>query len=225
VGEGVVMRRRRMSRVGVGLVAVLSLALAPWVAAQEFGEVGQAFKNNLQRLRGYTWKSTVDFYVDGKHTGTKLYEVTYGPDGRIERTVLEEQGKVSGKAQVMAEDELSQIRSLIDGYTHMDPKFAEKMFADEPRNVQRDEATGLNRVRTQSFLHRGDTVTAWVDPATYALHKLKLDTASGKWPVQVEADFERIDDGPMAVRESTLVTRNKKKAVRIVTKNSEFRRP
>jgi len=216
------MRRFEIKAVWLGLF--VALALTPSVSAQEFGDVGEAFKENLRRLRGYTWKSTVEFYVDGKHTGTKLYEVTYGADGQFKRTVLEQEGKVSGKAQVMAEDELNRIRTLIDSYTHMDPQFAKKLFADEPRSVQPDEATGLTRVRTYNFLHVGDSVTAWVEPGSYAMHKLELDTVSGKWPVQVEAEFERIDAGPMAVRESTLITHNKSKALRIVTRNTDFRR-
>ncbi len=58
-------------------ILVLLVGLVPPLLAQEVGEVAQAFGNNLRRLQGYTWKSEVEFYVDGVPKGSKTYQVTW----------------------------------------------------------------------------------------------------------------------------------------------------
>jgi hypothetical protein len=209
-----------------GIVCVC-LGLASIVSAQEFGEIGVVFKDNVEALWGYTWKSTVEFYLDGALKSTKTYDVLYTQDGRLERTLINEErhGKAS-KQERAAETQLSGIRTMIDGYTHMKPKDFEAAFGENYREVIKED-NGLVRVNTTNFLSRGDRASVWVDGETYRMRKMEFDTAQMGQPTHVVAKFQDVDGGATWNTGSTLSTlaKKKNKAMRLVTKNADPARP
>jgi outer membrane lipoprotein-sorting protein len=214
---------RIRTRVSLFVIVGFCIVLASTAKAQEFGEIGAAFKDSLDALRGYSWNSTVEFYLDGELKSTKTYEVTYSADGRVERKLIDEErkGKAS-KHERAAETQLSGIRTMIDGYTHMDPENFRAAFGENYREVLPAD-NGLTRVNTTHFLSRGDSASVWVDSRTYRMRKMKFDTAQMGQPTHVIAEFQDVEGGATWLLSSTLSTHDKKKgkAMRLVTKNSE----
>ena len=204
----------------VGLVAAC-IALASIASAQEFGEISAAFRDNLEALRGYSWKSKVEFSLDGVLRSTKTYDVLYTRDGRLERTLTSEKrrGKAS-KQERAAEIQLSNIRTMIDGYTHMDPKAFRAAFGENYRKITTD-GDELIHVETTNFLSRGDRASVWVDSGTYRMRKMEFDTTHLGQPTYVLVKFESVEGGAAWVVSSVMSTQHKKKAMRLVTKNSD----
>jgi hypothetical protein len=192
-------------------------------SAQEFGEIAREFRRNSDALRGHTWKSKVVFTVDGKELGSELYQVTLDTDGNVERKLISEEGKRT-KQQQLAEVSLSGIQDLIDGYVHMSPESFKAAFGDNPRWVIPGGEGEPTRIKTSGVVHSRDTMEIWVDPGTFALQKLELDTSLQKEPVRLMAEFGRTEGGVTYVTKSTFYTHHKSKSMQIETENYEVER-
>ena len=59
----------------------------------------------------------------------------------------------------------------------------------------------------------------WIDPGSYRLQKLELDTTLQKEPARVLARFGRTENGLTFVERSTFYTHHKKKSMQIETEN------
>jgi len=206
-----------------GTVLAVCLLLIPVSSAQEFGEVSDAFRRNLDSLRGYTWTSKIEFHVDGMLSSTEVYRMHLDSDNKIHRELVSSEGKKS-KSQEVAETTRSSLVSLIDGYTHMKPENLEKIFGDNPRAVLPGEGDEPTQIHTSGVVSTGDSLKIWVDNATYRVQKLELDTRLQGVGARLLAEFEKLDSGPSFPMRSTLWTRHKKKSLMIVTVNSEVGR-
>jgi hypothetical protein len=192
--------------------------LLPAAGAQEFGQIAQEFRRNSDALRGHSWKSKVVFTMDGQVRSTELYQVHYGKDGTMTRELIRSEGKRT-KQQEAAEVSLSSIQELIDGYTHMNPDSFRAAFGDNPRWVIPGADGQPTRIKTSGVIRGGDSMEIWIDPDSYRLEKLELDTALQKEPARLLAQFGRTEGGLTYVTHSTFYTHLKKKSLQIETEN------
>ena len=81
------MSGKTMLRCGTALTTCLLLVSVS--AAQEFGEIADAFRRNLDALRGYSWTSKIEYRIDGALRSTEVY-----------RMHLDSEGKLLGRAQL-----------------------------------------------------------------------------------------------------------------------------
>jgi len=198
---------------------LLALVVAVPVAAQEFGEVADEFRKSFEALRGYSWTSKSEYYLDSKLRSTEVFRVSLDGEGRITRELVSSEGKRTKQTDI-AERALRNIRDMIDSYTRMNPENFRAAFADNPRFVDRGEGREPTRVTSHGVLSRGDRVEIWVDPVDYRLLKLEFEGPMAKEMVRLTAEFDRYEGGPTYVTRSRFYTTHKKKDVKIVTENS-----
>ena len=211
---------RGKAMLGCGVVLASCLLLVPTASAQEFGEVSEAFRLNLDSMRGYSWTSTIEFHLDGMLRSTEVYRMHLDSERKIHRELISSEGKKS-KSQEVAETTRSSLVSLIDGYTHMKPENLEKIFGDNPRAVLPGEGDEPTQIHASGVVSTGDSLKIWVDNATYRVQKLELDTQLQGIGARLLAEFEKLESGPSFPMRSTLWTRHKKKSLMIVTVNSD----
>jgi len=200
-------------------IAVVVACLATPAMGQEFGEVTEQFRRNLEALNGYAWKSEVQYEINGQLKSTEHYRVSYN-DGKLTRELTDAEGKAN-KDTGLAKTTLASIRSLIDGYTHMKPEALRKAFGDQPRTVTEEADSGLTRITVDGVISVGSTMTIWVDSLSYRMRKLEIETQAGKERAHVLAEFEDLDGGAIYATRSTLRTKHKKKQIKMITRNSD----
>jgi hypothetical protein len=201
-------------------VVAICLLLVTAAPAQEFGEVAEEFRRNIDALHGYAWQSKVEITVDGKLTRTEIYQIRVDADGKVNRELTGADGKTT-KEQGIAERTLGSLRSLINGYTHMKPDDFREVFGENPRTVSPGEGDEPTRILASDVVASGDTMQIWVDNTTYRVQKLELETQLQGEPARLVVDFERIGTGPSYPVRSTLWTKHKKKSMTIVTENTD----
>jgi len=202
-------------------VAVVAAIAAPLVA-QEFGEIAEQFRRNGEAMRNYSWKSKVDFEIDGEVRSTQLFGVSFDDEGRIHREPIETDGKYT-KQQDIAETTLINIRNLIDGYVHMSPEAFKAAFGDNPRSIRAGTGEEPTRIRASNVIARGDVMEVRVDPDTHRVLKLTLDTVLQKSAVHVVADFQEAEGGLSYSYRTVLTMQHKKKDLRIVHENFDLK--
>ena len=213
------MHFRHVTRTILAAVAVVTV-VAP-LAAQEFGEIAEQFRRNDEALRDYSWKSRVEFQINGEVRSTELFEVSFDDEGRIHRRPIEAEGKRT-KQQDIAETTLNSIRDLIDGYVHMSPDAFQAAFGDNPRSVRSGTGGEPTRIRGSNVIARGDVMEVLVDPDPHRVLQLTLDATLQKSPVHVVADFKEAQSGLNYAHRIELTMQHKKKALRIVHENYDL---
>ena len=77
------MSGKTMLRCGTALTTCLLLVSVS--AAQEFGEIADAFRRNLDALRGYSWTSKIEYRIDGALRSTEVYRMHLDSEGSAQR--------------------------------------------------------------------------------------------------------------------------------------------
>ena len=219
----------RTSRWVLFVSIVLAATAMPRTSAQELGDVAEKLAQSLEALRGYSWKSRVETSVDDRRTSTHLYEVEVDTNGSLKRTLIESDGKAV-KAGQQAEQTLSSIRQLIDGYIHMSKDNLRKAFGDDARIYEADQ-DGLGRVRARDVFASGDEINMWFDVTDLRVRRAEIETVMQQQPCRLDAEFSPLEGGPNVVTRSVFniaAVRKKGKPtgtrMTVVTENFEHRR-
>jgi len=207
------------------MLAVSAALLAAPAIGQSLEEVARQYRENQQALEKYTWKSRVQFFIDGRAQSSQLFQVRYGDKGNIEKTlVLTERKGKAAKSLSTAEMRLAEIRTLIDGYMHMSPDNFRKLFHDSTVTEGQGANEGLTRIQARGIVAVDDLMSVWVDNDNHELRRFEIETSRQREPVGVVADFERVEGGPRYAARSTIKTLHKKKVMTIETENFDHER-
>ena len=75
------------------VILVLALATGPRAEAQELQQkvaaAKQAAAQNQKSLRNYSWLETTEIAVKGEVKNSKVESLRYGPDGTVQKTVVQ----------------------------------------------------------------------------------------------------------------------------------------
>ena len=216
------MKVGRVSRCASALI-LTGMLLSP-LTAQEPGEVADQFRRNIDILKGYTWKSRVQFTQDGILQSTNVYQVSFDENGGIVRELISSEGKAgkkTAKSKDAAEISLSSIWNMIDAYTHMKPDSFRKAFGDNPRTVTHQN-DGLTLVHSIGVISQQDSMKIWVDSDNLSLRKMELDSSLQAEPARLLVKFDQLAGGPTYSARSTFQTHFKKKSIQLVTENYDL---
>ena len=183
------MRSRDVSRVAglFGLVALASPVLAQGVQ-EKVAAAKQAAAQNQAALRSYTWIEKTDISFKGEVKNTKLQSCRYGPDGKVQKTLLsapaapEEPSrgrKKRLKAAVVEQKkeelqaEMKAASALVHQYV---PPSADKMQAAMSAGKITITPGASTGVRIADYQKAGDSLVLTLDPAAHAMKKIDVDT-------------------------------------------------
>ncbi|MEI6226856.1 MAG: hypothetical protein WCS72_19115 [Deltaproteobacteria bacterium] len=166
---------RTIVAVAVALHAVAASAQANvGENAAKTVQVVQSRAQNAALLKQYTWNERVDFFVNGQEKDLRLDLVNIGPDGKLQRTIMNDQS------------------ALLHKYT-LPTAGAVLNFLDSATTVP--SAPGQLMVTGQNVVQPGDSLTIYLDAATNRTQRLVVSTTFQGNPVNVTATFATLPSG------------------------------
>lgn len=206
--------------------ALLALASPVFSQGDQHKEqFAKAQKENSAELEHYTWKSRTELKLKGESKNVKLEQVRYDVDGKLQKTNLGapeaeqpeqppsrrgRRGRGRAKEKIVEKKkgefaELMQgLGQLAGSYAHMPPEGLQK-FAQNAGVSEGDGALrGTLEIRSGDVLQAGDVMSVWVDPASYGMRQVEIQSVYEEKPVSVTVEFHRVDNGPSYPARSTL---------------------
>jgi hypothetical protein len=192
-------------------VAVLTAVLAASTAsaqgnvaqsAAETVQVVQARAANAALMKKYTWYERIDFNVNGQQKDLRLDVVNFGPDGKIQRSTINDQSAPLPGGffrRKIAEGEREDVEKYIKGLGQLLHQYA----LPTPGAVMNflDQATtmpagpGQLMVTGSNVVQPGDSLTIYLDAATKKTLRVVVSTAFQGNPVNLTATFATLPSG------------------------------
>ncbi len=165
--------------------------------------VTEARQANAALMRQYSWTSRTDVIDQGQVKDVRLDAVNYGPDGQLQRSVMNDQSaplplgflrrRIAEHERQKVEEYLTGLRGLLELYTLPTAgkvqDFMSKATASGP------DASGLFEMTGTNVVFPGDTFSLWVDPRTRHVRKVQVSTTFQGDPVNLTATFKTLASG------------------------------
>jgi hypothetical protein len=186
-------------------------------------QIMEARKANAALMRQYTWQSRTELIDKGEIRDVRIDQVTYGPDGSLQRILLNNQGaslprgflrrSIAENKKQQMEEYLTGLRGLLDQYTL--PTAGKVLdFMTQAATVGPD-ASGLIMMTGSSIVLPGDNLTIWTDAATRQTRKVQVRTFFQGDPVELTATFQTLPGGPTYVAFAEVTVPAKQLAVQV----------
>ncbi len=242
-GEDPMLRASKLRRFIVPALGA-SIAFASLAFGQQKEQFAQAQKENSAALKQYTWKSRTEIKMKGESKSVKLEQVRYDLDGKQQKTPIgeppqqqaqEEAGRRGGrrgggrvKAKIIENKKeecaelMQSLGQLVASYAHMPPDKMQ-VFAQNA-TVAQGQGQGGNEVLIQgsNAMVPGDTMSVWIDPASFGMRRLEIKTSFEDKPVHFTGEFEAVKDGPTYPARLTLEYPDKE--VELTVENYDYQK-
>jgi len=206
--------------VALAAVVVMNVAKAPAQSPQMLDKlmaIKSAQDANKAKLAQYTWQETESIAIKGDVKDTKVYQVQMGPDGKPQKTEINNeqaqpsgrQGRVKQRVEAHAKEEYQEygqsIIALAEQYTTPDPD--RLMQAKQQGNISLQPVNGSVNLVIKNYVKPGDSVTMTIDDQTKQLVSVQVASYldDPKDAVTIAAQFAQLPDGTNHVA-NTLVT-------------------
>ncbi len=206
--------------VALAAVVVMNVAKAPAQGPQMLDKlmaIKSAQDANKAKLAQYTWQETESIAIKGDVKDTKVYQVQMGPDGKPQKTEINNeqaqpsgrQGRVKQRVEAHAKEEYQEygqsISALAKQYTTPDPD--RLMQAKQQGNISLQPVNGSVNLVIKNYVKPGDSVTMTIDDQTKQLVSVQVASYldDPKDAVTIAAQFAQLPDGTNHVA-NTLVT-------------------
>jgi len=165
--------------------------------------VTEARKANATLMRQYSWTSRTEVIDQGQVKDTRIDAVNYGPDGRLQRSIMNDQSaplpfgflrrRIVEYERTKVEEYLTGLRGLLEQYSLPTAgkvqDFMNKATASGP------DANGLFEMTGRNVVFPDDTFSLWVDPRTRHAQKIQVSTTFEGDPVNLTATFKTLPTG------------------------------
>jgi hypothetical protein len=219
---------RFLSILAAGLIALglPHFALAQNKLAANAGmavKITEARKANAALMHQYTWSSRIELIENGQVKDMRLEQVQYGPDGKLQRIIQNEQGAslpfgfirrviAENKRQEM-ETFLKGLRSLLDQYTL--PTAGKVLdFMDKATTTQTGEG-GLILMSGSSVVVPGDSLSVWTEASSRQTRKIQVNTFYQGDAAELTATFKTLGSGLTHVDYAEVVVSGKQLSVQL----------
>jgi hypothetical protein len=195
----------RMVAVAAVSSLVAATAFAQGNVAQSAAQTVQVVHSraaNAALMKQYAWNERIDFLVNGQQKDLRIDLVNFGPDGKIQRTTLNDQSAPLPSGffrKKIAEDEKKDVEKYLKGlgellhqYTLPTPG-AVMNFLDS--SVPVPSGPGQLMVTGQNVVQPGDSLTVYLDAATRKTQRVVVSTAFQGSPVNLTATFATLPSG------------------------------
>ncbi len=166
-------------------------------------QITEARKANVALMRQYTWNSRTELTEQGQVKDIRLELVNYGPDGQLQRTLLNDQGASMPRGFLrkhMAEDAkkkmeqyLGGLRSVLEQYTL--PSAGKVLDFMNQATMSGPDAGGLFLMAGRNVVMAGDSLSVWTDAATRQTRKIVVETQFQGDTVDLTATFKTLSSG------------------------------
>ena len=166
-------------------------------------QITEARKANAALMRQYTWNSRTELLEQGQVKDIRLELVNYGPDGQLQRTLLNDQGASMPRGFLrrhMAEDAkkkmeqyLGGLRSVLEQYTL--PSAGKVLDFMNQATMSGPDAGGLFLMAGRNVVMAGDSLSVWTDAATRQTRKIVVETLFQGDTVDLTATFKTLGSG------------------------------
>ena len=157
--------------VGIGLAVLAGRPADAQDLQQKVAAAKEAAAQNQQALRAYSWLEKTEISLKGEVKGTKIESCRYGPDGKVQKTPVQEppppekkrglRGKVVEKKTGEMKAEMQAAGALIHQYLPPSPDKIQAAMGAGKVTVTPGAATG---VRIADYVKAGDALTLVVAP-------------------------------------------------------------
>jgi hypothetical protein len=196
-------------------------------------KITEARKANARLMHEYSWNSRTELIVDGVVKDMRLELVQYGPDGRLQRIVQNEQGAslpfgflrraIAENKRKEMETYLKGLRDLLDQYTL--PTAGKVLdFMDKATTTLADDGR-LILMSGTSVVVPGDSLSVWTEAATRHTHKIQVDTFFQGEAVNLTATFKTLRRGLTHVDYAEVVVPGKNMSVQVQNFNYDRTMP
>ena len=207
------------SKVVRSVVLVLGASLALAGGFQQHKEqFAQAQKENSAALKQYTWKSRTELKMKDESKNVKLEQVRYDLDGKQQKTSIGEppqqqskqeagrrggrrgRGRAKEKLIENKKEEFAELMKslgqLVGSYAHLPPDkmqaFAQNATVAQAQGERGDQVL----IQGSNALVAGDTMSIWIDSASYGMRRVEIHTSFEGNPVHFTGEFQALTDGP-----------------------------
>ena len=200
-----------MKRISLLIAAMIGIVLPQTISAQiqlaanaaTAVKITEARKANAALMRQYTWESRTELIEAGQVKDTRLDQVGYGPDGQLQRTLLNDQSSrlpigflrraiIEDKRKQM-EEYLTALRSLLDQYTL--PTTGKVLDFMNQAATTGPDAGGLILMSGSSVIASGDNMSVWTDARSRQTRKVQVNTFYQGDAVELTATFKTLRSG------------------------------
>jgi hypothetical protein len=182
-------------------------AQAPAALQEKLAAAKHSAARNQQALRSYTWIEKSQLSFKGEVKNTKLSSCRYGPDGKVQKTMLGDpppppekkrglRGKVIEKKTEEMKDELQAATALVHQYLPPDPGLMQVVMGAGKASMAQ-QGPGAVALTFSDYLKAGDSLTLTFDPAVKAMRQIGVSTyldAPGS-PVTLDVALQSLPDG------------------------------
>jgi len=205
-----------MNRLWTASVTITGLLCAgsAMVMAQGSADIGQRMSQNVQMLRNYSWKMRTELKMGGESKVTSLFQIRFDVSGQMQKTLISappEPKKARGIKGKKIKQKQEEMKALVEALS----KTAMAYILPKPDQFQRFLQTantwqgqggtgGSMRVEGKSFAKPGDHVNLYVNSTTKDFQKMSETTDLEGNPVQIQADYRSMQNGPTYLAKMTL---------------------
>lgn len=225
------------------LLAVTSLVGVVGVFAQQKQQFAQAQKENASALRQYTWKSRTELKMKGESKNVKLEQVRYDLDGKLQKTSIggapqeqaqEQSGRRGGrrggrlKERVIEKKKgefaelIKSLGQLVGSYAAMPPDKLQAFAQNATFAPGQGEHGNTLLIQGSNALVDGDTLSVWIDPASFMMQRIEIHTSFEDNPVHFTGDFVTLASGP--THPARLILEYPDKEVELVVENYDYQK-
>ena len=161
---------------------------------------------NYNTMQQYTWTVQTQIIKDGNTKDTKIQQVTYGPGGVPQYTLLNDVGAPMPRGffrKAAAENEKKELEKFLKGleqlvgqYTLPTPGSMVQFLASATL-MQGQDPSGKAILQTtgSSVIVPGDTLSLTVDAATYAFRRVEITTFYEGQEATISATYRTMPSG------------------------------
>ena len=185
---------------------------------QKLADIKAAMAANKQKLAQYTWTEVETISVKGSVKDTKTYQVRLGPDGKAQKTLVDDQkaqsggggreGRLKKRAIEHVKDEYTEygqaIGALAKQYTTPNPDAIEQAKAQG--NISLQPGAGTISLVIKSYVKPNDQVTFTLDEATKSPVSVTISSYLNDPgdAVDITAQYAKLPDGTNHVANTTI---------------------
>jgi hypothetical protein len=165
-----------------------------------------ARQKNGAMMKQYSWNSRTVFMENGETKDTRIDQVMYGPDGNIQRTVINNQGAhmpggffrhaIAENKKKEMEKYLKGLHDLLDQYT-LASAGAVINFISQANTAtgQAPDGTPILTLTGNNVVNPGDTLSMTVNPTNFQTRRMEVNTTYDGHQVTVSATFRTMPSG------------------------------
>jgi len=212
-----------MKRALIAISTLMTLNLWPQLNGQglqqalqkKLATVKESVARNQASLRKYTWTEQTEILYKGDVKKTQQYVCRYGPDGKVQKTLLGQpapekqkrglRGRIAKEKTDEMKDYMQRSVALIHNY--VPPKPQEMQNALQAGNVMAGGAgPGQMQLQFKNYVKASDMMSFYFNSATKALTAVNVNSYLNdpKDAVTLEVTFEPLPDGTNHVASTIL---------------------